>query len=103
MTPAEKKKKLTVVVVKLSGSLFSSEAYTEVVQTLRNALNKNKELFLVLIAGGGATARKYIEAGSKLGLDQSTLDFLGIEASRLNACLLVESLQPLASRVVPKS
>jgi uridylate kinase len=89
-------------VVKLSGSLFSSPLFGEVTKTIQKALTAQKELMLILIAGGGATARKYIEAGSQLGLDQATLDELGIESSRLNASLLVEALQPFVFREIPK-
>lgn len=87
-------------VLKLSGSLFSSSQFEDVIRAILNALKEDQELSLILIAGGGATARKYIQAGLDLGLDQTTLDEIGIESSRLNASLLIEALYPLASRKV---
>lgn len=90
-----------LVVVKLSGSIFSSPEFGGIVRTIKEVLNRKKQLFIILIAGGGATARKYIAAGKKLGLDQATLDELGIESSRLNGTLLVEALFPYARRVLP--
>jgi uridylate kinase len=88
-------------VLKLSGSMFLSPQFQDVIRTILNALREDRELSLILIAGGGATARKYIEAGLELGLDQTTLDEIGIESSRLNASLLAEALHPFASRKIP--
>src|SRR3990167_8581891 len=42
-----------------------------------------------LIAGGGSTCRKYVEAASRVvKIDREDLDWLGIHATRLNAHLL---------------
>ena len=87
-------------VLKLSGSLFSSSQFEDVVRAILNALMQEQDLSLILIAGGGTTARKYIQAGLELGLDQTTLDEIGIESSRLNASLLIEALHPFSSRKV---
>ena len=46
----------------------------------------------VIIAGGGTTARRYISDARFFGADESTLDELGIEISRLNAKLLICAL-----------
>jgi uridylate kinase len=44
---------------------------------------------LILITGGGRTARKYQQAASKVAsLDPDDLDWLGIHATRLNAHLI---------------
>ncbi len=52
-----------------------------------NQLNADKKFFLV--AGGGTTARKYIQAASKVvKISLDDLDWLGIHSSRLNAHLL---------------
>lgn len=47
----------------------------------------------VVIAGGGNIARHYISHARSSGADESTLDELGIEVSRLNAKLLIYALQ----------
>ena len=47
----------------------------------------------VVIAGGGNIARHYITHARSSGADESTLDELGIEVSRLNAKLLIYALQ----------
>jgi uridylate kinase len=58
---------------------------------------------LVLVAGGGETARRYIAAGRKLGIDESMLDDLGLRAARLNAELLVGGLGDSAFPTVPEN
>ena len=46
----------------------------------------------IIIAGGGNIARHYINHARTSGADESTLDELGIEISRLNAKLLIYAL-----------
>jgi uridylate kinase len=46
-----------------------------------------------VIAGGGNIARHYISHARSSGADESTLDELGIEISRLNAKLLIYTLK----------
>jgi uridylate kinase len=58
---------------------------------------------IVLVAGGGETARHYISTGRKLGIDESMLDDLGLRAARLNAELLVGGMGELAYPTVPES
>jgi len=44
-----------------------------------------------IICGGGMTARKYQQAAKKIArLDNEALDWVGIEATRLNAFLLMK-------------
>mgnify|MGYP003322302267 CR=1 FL=1 len=50
---------------------------------------KSKSLQPVLVAGGGKIARHFISHARSSGADESTLDELGIEISRLNAKLLI--------------
>jgi uridylate kinase len=47
----------------------------------------------IIIAGGGNIARHYISHARLSGVDESTLDELGIEVSRLNAKLLIYALK----------
>jgi len=42
--------------------------------------------------GGGKLARTYIQAARQLGADESTLDHIEIEATRLNARVLIAAL-----------
>ena len=50
----------------------------------------------IIVAGGGKIARHYISHARSSGADESTLDELGIEVSRLNAKLLIYALKDKA-------
>ncbi len=92
-------------VIKISGSAFKWDGVDKNISPL---LRLFKDLAsggekLVLVAGGGETARHYIEAGRSLGIDESMLDDLGLRAARLNAELLVGGLGDLAHPTVPEN
>lgn len=53
----------------------------------------------VAVAGGGPVARRYISLARKAGADESSLDEMGIQVSRLNARLLIHKL---GSRAWPR-
>ncbi len=46
----------------------------------------------VVVTGGGIIARHYVNLARSLGSDESSLDIMGIEISRLNAMLLSAAL-----------
>lgn len=86
--PAARKR----IVVKLSGKVFGME---------NTAMLRDHAAFLarisrvcqpVIVAGGGKIARHYIGQARSSGADESTLDELGIDVSRLNAKLLISAL-----------
>ncbi|HEX9709500.1 MAG TPA: UMP kinase [Candidatus Thermoplasmatota archaeon] len=63
------------------------------VKQLAQELRSLTERYRVLVvAGGGKVARNYIHAGRQLGADESTLDVLGIDVTRLNARVLIAAL-----------
>ena len=97
------KSKGETLVLKLSGSLFFSEDFQPVVKAIQNALSKNLDLKIVLIAGGGAKAREYIKIASSSGADQATLDEIGIMVSRINAMILAVSLGEYSQARVPET
>jgi uridylate kinase len=55
----------------------------------------------VVITGGGKIARHYINIARGFGLDEASLDIMGIEVSRLNARLLIAALGDNAYPAVP--
>jgi uridylate kinase len=91
------------ITVKLSGSIFSSSELGRISDVIQSIAETENGPYLVLIAGGGAIARKYIDAGRILGLDQANLDELGIAASRLNARLLIEVLGTISAKRIPNN
>ncbi len=84
------------IVIKLSGSLFGLDDTKTIKQFAEFFAKMNKICQPVIIAGGGKIARHYISHARSSGADESTLDELGIEVSRLNAKLMIYALQSLA-------
>jgi len=93
------------VVLSLGGSvLVKEEADTSYIRRLSKILmgvSANYRLYIV--TGGGKIARYYIRAGRDLGADESSLDEMGIEVTRLNARLLITALGDKASHVPPRN
>jgi len=72
----------------------------KIAKILIGASSKHK---LYVVTGGGRTARQYIKAGRDLGADESYLDEMGIEVTRLNARLLIVALGQHANHTPPKN
>lgn len=89
--------KTDVVVLKLSGRLFFSTDFSELAKLFKHFVGAKKNVKLVLVAGGGKPAREYIKVAQKLGIDQSTQDELGIQASRMNARVMMKALGSIAA------
>jgi uridylate kinase len=81
------------IVIKLSGKVFGMNN-TKLLKDYATFLVKiSKTCQPVIVAGGGNIARHYISHARLSGADESTLDELGIEVSRLNAKLLIYALK----------
>ncbi len=89
-----------MVVISLGGSIVAGgEMNRDYLLKFREFMDEtDKRIFVVV--GGGATARKYIEIARELEMDEYSLDKIGIEATRLNARLL---LTPKSYPHVPES
>lgn len=64
------------------------------VEGLTSTLDDRIEAPLAVVVGGGAAARRYIDAARQLGLDEAGLDELGIHLTRANAWLLIAGFGP---------
>jgi uridylate kinase len=90
-----------IVVLKIGGSFLIKPGSSEPdVVELRQMASVVGELLasdaarrLVIIVGGGVSARNYIAAASALGSSAGLMDHLGILVSRLNARVFVEALR----------
>lgn len=81
------------IVIKLSGKVFGMDS-TKTLKDYATFLVKISKICQpVIVAGGGKIARHYISHARLSGADESTLDELGIEVSRLNAKLLIYALK----------
>jgi len=93
------------LVLKLGGFIFPADlnstkikVYAELIRKLRK-----RGRGIIVVAGGGENARRYIEAARALGASESVCDQLGIYVTRLNARLLIEALQEEAYPEVPEN
>ena len=92
------------IVIKLSGSVFSENvAKTSLQKYAAMFKSISRKTQLVVVAGGGQIARHYINVARSFGVDEASLDELGIEVSRLNAQLLVYALGKQAHPHIPKN
>ena len=80
-------------VIKLSGQVFSMDQTKKLKDYATFFVKKSKTYQPIIVAGGGKIARYFITPARSSGADDSTLDELGIEISRLNAKLLIYALK----------
>lgn len=82
------------VVLSLGGSVIirGEEDVRYIKAFVKELLTSTMDTRYVIVTGGGRLARDYIRSGRELGADESTLDEMGIEATRLNAWLLISAL-----------
>ena len=83
-------------VIKLSGRVFSLDETMKLNDYATFFVKKSKTHHPIIVAGGGKIARYFISHARSSGADESTLDELGIEISRLNAKLLIYALKDKA-------
>jgi uridylate kinase len=97
-------KQKKILVIKLSGSVFNykttSKSLMEYAQLLLDIQTKVQP---VVVSGGGIIARHYVNLARSLGSDESSLDVMGIEISRLNAMVLSAALGDSVYPVIPSN
>nr|AIF01650.1 uridylate kinase, putative (pyrH) [uncultured marine thaumarchaeote KM3_14_C04]AIF06038.1 uridylate kinase, putative (pyrH) [uncultured marine thaumarchaeote KM3_18_F10] len=81
------------IVIKLSGQVFSMDQTKVLKDYATFFVKKSRTHQPVIVTGGGKIARYFISHARSSGTDESTLDELGIEISRLNAKLLIYALK----------
>ena len=81
------------IVIKLTGRIFGIDNVKILKDYASFLVRVSKYCQPVIVAGGGTIARHYIRHARSSGADESTLDELGIEISRLNAKLLIYALK----------
>jgi uridylate kinase len=82
-------------VISVGGSVFIGEKpYIEKIIDFCNVINElSNEFNIVLVVGGGKTARNYIECAKELGANNFEQDSLGIAISRVNAMLFTYNIR----------
>jgi uridylate kinase len=84
------------IVIKLSGRIFGMDNVKILKDYARFLVKISKVCQPIIVTGGGTIARHYISYARSSGADESSLDELGIEISRLNAKLLIYALKSKA-------
>lgn len=96
------------VVVKLGGSVLqdrSGNINTAIIHQYSKLIKQytDKGHLFHIVTGGGNVARKFIKASSEWNVSQFFSDLIGIYATRLNALLVISSLESYAYPRVPDS
>jgi uridylate kinase len=82
------------IVLRIGGSVVASpinpDLILQYVDTLKTLKDKGQEI--VVVTGGGALAREFIEIAKKIGLEMNAQDELAISVSRLFAQLFAKKL-----------
>jgi uridylate kinase len=91
-----------IVVVSVGGSvLIPDEGDVEYIKRLARTLTGcASKVRLFAVVGGGRVARYYIDLARRLGADETYLDDVGIEVTRLNARMLITALGEAAHHAV---
>lgn len=95
--------KINKLVLKIGGSIlfpsipFSPSFFEKIVKDLVNFLISakeiNKDAKIAIVVGGGKPAREYIKLARETGLSTYIQDLVGIEVSRVNALVLLNSVK----------
>lgn len=92
------------IVISIGGSVLVpdeiDEKFIKNFAQLARELHKKHEL--VIVTGGGKTARKYIKLARSFGASEVFCDLIGIETTRLSARLLSSAIGQEASLEPPK-
>ncbi|MCK5038999.1 MAG: UMP kinase [Thermoplasmata archaeon] len=93
------------VVISIGGSILVPDdhdtSYISELAEMLTRIAKTTKLFIVV--GGGRIARYYIKLGRDLGADESYLDDIGIDVTRLNSKMLITALGKLAYHIPAKT
>ncbi len=83
------------IVFSVGGSLICPDEidveYVGKLASFIRELSKKHQIYIVV--GGGKTARKYVSSARKFKANEFFCDMLGIEITRINACLLISALK----------
>ena len=82
--------KKEVIVISLGGSVIvPDEVDVSFLKKFKELILKHKSKYrFVIITGGGKVCRRYQNAAAQFNISSADLDWIGIEASRLNANLV---------------
>ena len=93
------------IVMSVGGSLIVPDTidtnFLSTLKTLIESETVNNDRRFIIIAGGGKTSRRYVDAATSVSdLDHDDMDWLGIHATRLNGHLLRTIFKDIAHPVM---
>lgn len=90
-----------VLVLKITGKAFDNVSLLkEYAMVLRELIAQGRKLLVV--TGGGVTARRYIDMAVNIGVSSNYwLDLIGIWVSRINSLIMVSALEEYAYPNIP--
>ncbi|MEM0030883.1 MAG: UMP kinase [Desulfurococcaceae archaeon] len=93
---------LNTITLKITGKAFDDPSLVKnYIDVFAELLEKYK---LLVVTGGGQSARRYIEIAEKIGIESNYwLDLIGIWASRINGLMLISALSNYAYPSTPSS
>lgn len=90
------------IVISLGGSVIvPGKVDYNFLKNFKKVIEKIKNNKIVIVTGGGSTARKYIEVLRKEKINEKILCLIGIETTKLNAMLVSNFLK--ANILIPNS
>ncbi len=96
---------MDTIVMSVGGSIFNPNEFNyEFIKDFKRVLSelsKNKKI--VVVCGGGKTARNYITPLKKEGVPDKNCELIGIGITRMNARLFINFFGSIASQHVPAS
>jgi uridylate kinase len=92
-----------LIILSVGGSILAKELNPDSFKGYAEALKElAKEHEIVIVTGGGASARDYINVARSTGANEVECDYIGIDITRLNAKLLISALGDAAYPEPPK-
>ena len=90
-----------IVVLSIGGSILEKDAnkIRAIANAVQEIASKNK---VFVVCGGGPVSREYIKVARALVASEAVCDMLGIDATRLNARLLISATKD-ACKIIPKT
>ena len=95
---------MKLAIISLGGSIINPDDVDyEFLKQFKESLLKLKKWKFIIVTGGGATARRYIKALKKDGVDQKTQCLAGVAVTRLHARFLMWMFRKYANNKLPKT
>lgn len=95
---------MKTIVLSLGGSLIIPDKIdTSLLEKFKKVIEKHyKNYKFIVVCGGGAIARKYIESLKREHKNEKTLALAGIRATRMNASFMMQFFGKDANIILPK-